>query len=558
MRTMSPFREDARESADIVPANDLREFDEGETWLHSETAPGQPLPVFEEEPTGESFGESTGFMSEEPGLWGHRWTDWRPVPRSDETDVITESALEQQVPPAGPIVSKTFSPEALAELPAVLQAKPIVDLETTVPTELILWMVEGALNTPGPEPGWADRLLVDLKDLPKAGPTSTVHVTVFQTVPFLVNEADKLQAFERYCVKQYPAKIKPIYVLTVGDYLANGQLERLLHLPAETISSSAGLAPQMPPDQAANYKLVIYGLLPNTVGRVVAPRDQRSLRGFEFGKWLLTSEHERLLDSLGREVVHSLLSRRSVARIAADGHTDPVGTREFNVRLGQHRAEAVAKRLKEIIDKYAAAERLPTSAVDRIQYVVTSYGEDRPISRTMQSLNRRVEVTVYRDYRPPPQPLDEDATLRRQLDILQNRGTSDSATTKRLECLLLKLRQSDVDDRYANDTQVFLINRDNKLPAPTEWNRVRSTVLDPNLFDPRAPEASVIRNLEQLDEDIAGGIAKMIQIIDYAQGPDYGLGLLALANAFKQFNAWVMTQLKSPASIYSCYADLFL
>jgi hypothetical protein len=235
-----------------------------------------------------------------------------------------------------------------------------------------------------------------------------------------------------------------------------------------------------------------------------------------------------------------------------------VGTRDFNVRLGRHRADAVAARLKETVNAYAASDRLPAGVVERIEYVVASYGEDRPISRTLQSLNRRVEVTVYRDYRPPPQPLDEDVTLKRQTDLLQTNPTRDPDTTKRLQCLLQKMRQPGADDRYVNDTQVFLINRDNKMPGPTEWNHVRSNLLDPALFSPQLADARVIANLEKLDEDIAGGVVKMNQIIDYASGAEWGLGLLALANAFKQFNAWVMERFKDQASIYSCYADLFV
>jgi hypothetical protein len=226
--------------------------------------------------------------------------------------------------------------------------------------------------------------------------------------------------------------------------------------------------------------------------------------------------------------------------------------------LGRHRAEAVAKRLKEIINEYAASVSFPAGVLERIEYVVASYGEDRPFSRNLQTLNRRVEVTVHRDYRPPPQPLDEDITLKRQTDLLQKDPTRDPDTTKRLQCLLLKMRQPGVDDRYVNDTQVFLINRDNKMPEPTEWNRVRSTLLDPGLFRPEVPDDRVIANLERLDEEIAGGIVKMNQIIAYASGPDWGLGLLALATAFKQFNAWVMERFRDEASIYSCYADLFL
>jgi outer membrane protein OmpA-like peptidoglycan-associated protein len=362
-------------------------------------------------------------------------------------------------------VSTSFAPEALAELPAVLQAKPVMRMETTVPTALILWMVQGARNNRGPEPGWADRLLVDLKDLPKAGPSSTVHIAVFQTVPFRIKETDKLQAFQRYCMKQHPSKLPPIDVLSVGDYMAHRQLEELLRLPAGSISTNAGLPSQMAADQAATYKLIVYAVLPRTVGRVIAPRDQRSLRGFDFGKWLLTEEHERMLDSLGREAVRSWDSRRSVTRIVAEGHTDPVGTHDFNIKLGRHRAEAVAKRLKEIINDYAAAARFPAGVLDKIEYVVASYGEERPFSRTLQTLNRRVELTLYRDYRPPPQPLDEDNTFKRQTDLLQRNPTRDPDTTQRLRCLLVKMRQAGVDDRYVNETQVFLITRDNKLPG---------------------------------------------------------------------------------------------
>jgi outer membrane protein OmpA-like peptidoglycan-associated protein len=497
-------------------------------------------------------------LTTESRAWWHRWGDWRPVHRPAEAEIAAEPVQEQQAAPPSPVVSKSFSPEALAELPALLQAKPIIRLRATVPTERILWMVQGALTNRGTEVGWADRLLVDLKDLPKAGPLSTVHIAVFQTVPFLLTEADKLQAFQRYCMKQHPTKVPPIDALSVALYMAHRELEERLQLPAGSISANAGLPSQMPSDQAANYKLVVYALLSPTVGRVIAPRDQRSLRGFDFGKWLLTEEHERLLNSLGREIVRSWYSRRSVTRVVAEGHTDPVGTRDFNIRLGRRRAEAVAKRLKEIINEYAASVSFPRGVLDRIEYVVESYADTRPFSRNLHTLNRRVELTVRRDYRPSPQPLDEDITLKRQTDLLQRNATRDPDTTKRLQCLLLKMRQSGVDDRYVNDTQVFLINRDNKLPAPTEWNRVRSTLLDPGLFSSQVPDDRVIANLEQLDEEIAGGIVRMNQIIAYASGADWGLGLQALATAFKQFNAWVIKRLRDPASIYSCYADLFL
>jgi outer membrane protein OmpA-like peptidoglycan-associated protein len=563
---MSPFHEDVELARPVEIAPHVREHDvdDGETWRAEEALEpslaesldlslAPPSPLSAEAPEDEAQP-----IAAAPSAWAHRWADWRPVHRAAEAEFAAELVQEQQVAPTTPVVSRSFTPAALAELPAVLQAKPVVRLEAIVPTERIVWMIEGARSNRGSEPGWADRLLVDPRDLPMAGPSSTVHVAVFQTVPFMLTETDKLEAFQRYCIKQHPTRVPPFDALTVGVYPAHRQLEDLLQLPAGSLSTNAGLPSQMSPNQAANYKLVVYALLPRTVGRVVAPRDQRSLRGFDFGKWLLTAEHERLLDSLGREVVRSWSSRRSVTRVVAEGHTDPVGTREFNIRLGRRRAEAVVKRLKEIISDYAVSVSFPAGVLDKIEYAVASYGEDRPFSRNLQTLNRRVELTVYRDYRPPPQPLDQDTTLKRQTDLLRKNPTRDPDTTKRLQCLLEKVRQPGVDDRYVNDTQVFLINRDNKMPGPTEWNRVRSSLLHPGLFNPQVPDAQVIKNLERLDEDIASGIVKMIQIVDYASGADHGLGLLALATAFKQFNAWVMERLKDQASIYSCYADLFL
>lgn len=50
----------------------------------------------------------------------------------------------------------------------------------------------------------------------------------------------------------------------------------------------------------------------------------------------------------------------------------------------------------------------------------------------------------------------------------------------------------------------------------------------------------------------------MNRIIAYASGVDYGLGLVALPKAFKDFNAWVIARMRDPASICGCYASIFL
>src|SRR4029079_12446792 len=124
------------------------------------------------------------------------------------------------------------------------------------------------------------------------------------------------------------------------------------------------------------------------------------------------------------------------------------------------RAEAVAGRLKQLIDHYAG--RLPAGTVESIQYVIESYGEDRPISKTINSLNRRVEISLVRDETPPPAPLDIDVTITRITTLLQTQTTLDADQVQRLRCLLQKVRQPGMDDRYASDMQVFMMYRDNR------------------------------------------------------------------------------------------------
>lgn len=506
-------------------------------------------------------------------LWGERFTSdeadetgqspdvssWIAPPTAYELEpegaaTFGERWLEQQAAgPVRPTADKSFPAEALRELPDVLQATPLVQLTASVPTERILDFVRGARSNLGTEPGWGERLLVDLVDLPKAAPTTTVHVYVVRTVPFEVNAEDKRIAFHRFALRMNPVREPRFDVLTLGRYRANRVIEELFGWNSASIATAAGLGTTLTVDEEATYKLVIHSVLPETVGRVVEPRDQRSLRGFAFDKSTLTAEHERTIEWLAWDVLHSWHSRTKVVRITIDGHTDPVGSATYNKSLGLRRANAVADRLKQLINE--GAGQLPAGTIESIEYVVQSFGEERPISRRVQALNRRVEITLLRDTRPPPAPLELDITVTRLEGLLTGPALDPDAVT-RMRCLLNKLRESDTDDRFFNETQVSIVNRDNAMPGPTEWSRVRSLVLHPDMFAPSLPDSQVLANLGRIDESIIYGVRKMNQIIAYASGPDWGLGLLALANAFKSLNAWVLERLDDPKSIYSCYPML--
>jgi outer membrane protein OmpA-like peptidoglycan-associated protein len=103
---------------------------------------------------------------------------------------------------------------------------------------------------------------------------------------------------------------------------------------------------------------------------------------FRFGRTELPDEAKSRLDSL----VGQLKSDPKGIYIEIEGHTDNVGSKELNDRLGLERAETVKRYLYE-------QHQVPLHKIN-----VISYGEDKPVApnRTRQgrSQNRRVVVRI--------------------------------------------------------------------------------------------------------------------------------------------------------------------
>jgi outer membrane protein OmpA-like peptidoglycan-associated protein len=465
---------------------------------------------------------------------------------------LGEPWAEQQVPSlVAPTTNSVFPPDAM---PDELQARPLVQLTARVPTERVLAFIVNGRGNLEADGGWSDRLQVDLVYLPKAAPTTTVHVFVVKTVPFDVHQNPNLAAFRRFARRMNHVQEPVFDNLTVADYKLNRAIEEQFSWPPASIAAAARLATIMTDEEAANYKIVIDSVLPDSVRGVVMPPGLRSLTGFAFDKSTLTAEHERTLGQVAWEVAHSWYSRRMVIRIGVDGHTDPVGTAVYNKALGLRRAQAVTERLKQLVKQKAG--RLPAGTVERIEYAVRSFGEERPISRLVQALNRRVEITLFRDTTPAPTPLDLQLTVSR-LDGLLAASSLDPDAVTRMRCVLKRARDPDFDDRFLNETQVFYVSRNNAMPGPTEWSRVRNLLQHPDLFGPALSDDQVLTNIGQMiDQDIIYGVRKMNQMVDYAGGPDNALGLVALPRAFKEFNIWVLARLDDPKSVYTCYPML--
>ena len=99
---------------------------------------------------------------------------------------------------------------------------------------------------------------------------------------------------------------------------------------------------------------------------------------FEYDRFNLTSKSIQALKG-----VSELMKRNSKITISIEGHADERGTREYNLALGQRRAESVGN-------------YLVANGINRNRLITKSYGEERPLSLgsndTAWSKNRRVEI----------------------------------------------------------------------------------------------------------------------------------------------------------------------
>ena len=99
---------------------------------------------------------------------------------------------------------------------------------------------------------------------------------------------------------------------------------------------------------------------------------------FEFDKYSLTSKSIQTLKS----AVNALNENQSI-KITLSGHADERGTREYNLALGQRRAEAVS-------------DYFVLNGINKSRITVKSFGEEKPVAYDQDEMsyakNRRVEI----------------------------------------------------------------------------------------------------------------------------------------------------------------------
>ena len=111
--------------------------------------------------------------------------------------------------------------------------------------------------------------------------------------------------------------------------------------------------------------------------REEAMKNLKTVFYFEFDSSTLTAEARRNLDA------QIAFLKDSVGTIRLEGHADERGTREYNIALGERRAQAVA-------------DYMVLNGISRYRIETVSYGEERPLAfgqgESAWSQNRRVEL----------------------------------------------------------------------------------------------------------------------------------------------------------------------
>ena len=160
--------------------------------------------------------------------------------------------------------------------------------------------------------------------------------------------------------------------------VACGSNVKLADVPVQDKSSSSKLAE----DAAAAAAAALGGVAPvqidATEGALAGPANTVKTIYFDFDSYVLKPEFQSVVEAHAR-----YLTVDTSRKIAIEGHTDERGGREYNLALGQKRAEAVRR-------------ALGLSGVTDSQVEAVSFGKEKPAAsgfdESSAAKNRRAEI----------------------------------------------------------------------------------------------------------------------------------------------------------------------
>lgn len=160
--------------------------------------------------------------------------------------------------------------------------------------------------------------------------------------------------------------------------VACGSNVKLADVPVQDKSSSSKLAE----DAAAAAAAALGGVAPvqidATEGALAGPANTVKTIYFDFDSYVLKPEFQSVIEAHAR-----YLTADTSRKIAIEGHTDERGGREYNLALGQKRAEAVRR-------------ALGLSGVTDSQVEAVSFGKEKPAAsgfdESSAAKNRRADI----------------------------------------------------------------------------------------------------------------------------------------------------------------------
>lgn len=147
--------------------------------------------------------------------------------------------------------------------------------------------------------------------------------------------------------------------------------------------------PPPPVSSSANSGISTSGMGSNSIGSGSAIGSASAAgAGYDLSSKIVYFGYDSAdIDTAGQGVISNYgryLTGSSSAKVRLEGHTDARGSAEYNIALGERRAQTVARELKSL-------------GVTDAQLSVISYGKERPAvpgdSEEAFAKNRRVEIT---------------------------------------------------------------------------------------------------------------------------------------------------------------------
>ena len=168
-------------------------------------------------------------------------------------------------------------------------------------------------------------------------------------------------------------------LVLAATLVACGSNVKLADVPVEDKSASSKLADDAAAAAAAASRGVAPVQIDATEGSVAGPANTAKIIYFDFDSYVVKPEFQSVIEAHAR-----YLNANKSRKMAIEGHTDERGGREYNLALGQKRAEAVRR-------------ALGLSGVTDSQVEAVSFGKEKPAAsgfdESAMSKNRRAEIS---------------------------------------------------------------------------------------------------------------------------------------------------------------------